>query len=89
MQKRFPQLFLALVCVRARDICCFPYVEFERFLNQRRKAKGEKEMEYVIEVSVRPRKQFRVWISPPQRKGRWLAEAVIPRNDFPAKIFTR
>jgi hypothetical protein len=87
MSKRFSKLFLALVCVADREICCIPYVAFEKLVNARRVAKGEPEAEYIIEVNARPRKRLRVWVNPPNRKGLYLQQIIIRRNDFPRALF--
>lgn len=87
MKKHLTKVFLALVCVDDREICCLPYDDFERLVNLRRKAKGEDEQVYVAEVQVRQRERFRVGISPPNEKGQWLKSFVIPRSDFPRRLF--
>jgi hypothetical protein len=87
MSNRLAQVFLALVCVGEREICCLPYTTFERFVQARRAVKGESESEYLIKVYAPPRKQLRVWINPPNTKGRYLREALVPRSDFPSALF--
>ena len=88
MSKRLARVFLALVCVADREICCLPYPAFETLVRTRLAAKGETEAEYIVEVNARPGKRLRVWISPPNTKGRYLQEIIVPRNDFPAALFT-
>lgn len=87
MRKRFPKLFVALVCVEDREICCLPYCDLESFVRERRKAKGHDEPTYVIEVHLEPRQQFRVWISKPGKKGRYLLQQLVPRSHFPQGLF--
>jgi hypothetical protein len=87
MRKRFPSLYLALICVKARQICCLPYSELLRLIEDRKQCKGEVESQYVVEVMVRPAQQFRVGISCPNEKGKWFGPLVIPRNDFPGRLF--
>ena len=86
MSKRLTKVFVALVCVQDREICCLPYVDLEQLINVRQEEKGEVEDEYVIEAWIAPRKSFRVGISPPNTKGKWSKSFVIPRNDFPRAI---
>ncbi len=88
MSKRLSQVFLALVCVGDREICCLPYTTFLEFVEARRAEKGAAEDEYLIEVNVPRGKRMRVWISPPGTKGRYLCERLIPRSDFPSAIFS-
>jgi hypothetical protein len=87
MQKWLGNVFLALVCVRDRAICCLPYVLFEELISARRNEKGKAEEEYVIEVNVPEGKSFRVWISQPNTKGHYLKEYVISRKNFPRELF--
>jgi len=88
MRKRFPSLFLGLVCVRAQHICCLQYSDRLRLIQDRKEYKGEEEPQYVVEVMIRRRQQFRVGISSPNEKGKWFGPAVIPRNDFPSRLFS-
>jgi hypothetical protein len=87
MSKRLSRVFLALVCVNDREICCLPYTTFDRFIHARRAAKGELETEYLIDVYAPRGKQLRVWINPPNTKGKYLKQALVPRSDFPSALF--
>lgn len=81
-------IFLALVCVKVREICCLPYLDLLRLIEARRKAKRCEESQYAILVSVRRRQKFRVYINSPGRKNAMLGDPfLITRSDFPKRIF--
>src|SRR5205814_1735442 len=40
MHKRLDRLYLALICVDAREICCLPHADFEELIGARREATG-------------------------------------------------
>ena len=87
MQKNRPRLFLALVCVKDREICCLPYNSFRRLIEARKKSNGKAEEEYIVEVFIWQRNRLRVWINFPGRRHTFADELKIPRNDFPRKLF--
>jgi hypothetical protein len=86
MSKRM-QVFLALVCVKNRAICCLPYADFLRLIHQRRAEKGYREDTYTIEVWVGKGHRFRVGISTPGTRRQWADHVIIPRTDFPRALF--
>lgn len=90
MKRRLEKVFLALICAYNREICCLPYEYFEQLISRRRDEKARTEEEYVVEVNLEEGMRFRVAISPPSSKGRWLGKPfVIPRADLPRRIFRR
>lgn len=90
MSKRMPQVFLALICVKARCICCLQYADFLALIEKRRaELGGRKEESYVIEVAVPRAMQFRVGISQPGTRGTWSEHFLIPRTDFPRALFAK
>ena len=48
---------------------------------------AERQEEYIVEVFIRERDRLRVWINFPGRRHTVADELVIPRNDFPWKLF--
>ena len=52
--------FVALVCVRDREICCLPYPDLKGLIERRRSAKGVSEDQYSVLVTAPPRSKFRV-----------------------------
>ena len=81
-------VFVALVCVQARQICCLRYADLVGMIAARKKAKGVPERQYVILATVEAGKRFRVYVNKPGAKGTMLEKAlVIKRNDFPSAVF--
>jgi len=88
MHKKLKRLFLGLICVKGRQVCCLPYDDFQALIEERKQAKGKVEAKYTIEVCLKKGEQFRVWISTPGEKNSSLDERIVPRNDFPTRLFT-
>jgi hypothetical protein len=85
---KVPHVFLALVCVKGREVCCLPYEVLLELRARRREAKGADEDQYMIAVTLHHRKRFHVYINSPGSKGKMLGDAVtISRADFPGRIF--
>ena len=82
------KVFMALVCVAAREICCLPYKPLTDLVAKRRAAKGAAESQYNVLVTLPARKSFRVYINKPGAKKTMLGKPrIINRNDFPDKLF--
>lgn len=80
--------FVALVCIKGREICCLPYESVQELVARRKSAKGAPEDQYVIPVTLGEGKSFRAYINVPGEKGRVLGkQLVIARNDFPRALF--
>ena len=83
-------VFVAMVCVKAREICCLPYEDLTRLVDARKSAKGTPENQYVILVTVPSNKGFRVYVNKPRVKNKMLGESlIISRTNFPKAIFKR
>ena len=81
-------VFLALVCVKARQICCLPHTDFEALVEARKKAKGSPEEQYALLATVPVGKSFRVYVNAPGKRKVMLGkEIIISRNAFPKDIF--
>ncbi len=79
---------LALVCVQDRQICCLSYEKLLELIQRRRDAKGMDEDQYTVLVTVHAGKSFRVYINTPGAKKKTEGKPlVIPRDDFPDKLF--
>ena len=81
-------MFLALVCVEDKEICCLPHAKFQELIDVRKEAKGSSEAQYTVVTTVRRGKSFRVYVNMPGQKKTTLSEMIISRNDFPGAIFT-
>ncbi|HEV8071501.1 MAG TPA: hypothetical protein VGP76_27550 [Planctomycetaceae bacterium] len=83
-----PLAYLALVCVKGREICCLDHKQLKKMIAQRRRAKGEDEDQYTVLVKMPFRKEFRVYVNAPGRKNTMLgAPILVPRNAFPESLF--
>ncbi len=88
IHKVHPKTFVALVCVKDREICCLSYSELRGLVKARKLEKGSKEDQYTVLVTTPPRKQMRVYVNSPGKKGRTLGSPMlVKRSDFPSKIF--
>jgi len=81
-------LHLALVCVKAREICCISYTKLIAMIGSRRKAAGTAEDQYVILVTLEEGESFRVYINAPGKKKTTLSKPlIVARNKFPNALF--
>lgn len=76
-------LYLALICVKDREICCIDYNQFAELFQARTDAAGVVETDFVILVTLQEGENFRVYVNPPNTKGKMLKPLKIPRNRFP------
>ena len=86
--KNHRYVYLGLICVQGRQICCLPLEMLEKLIDRRRKKKGSEEDQYTILVTMPKGGYFRVYISDPGKKKTFLGEQYkIARSDFPDKLF--
>lgn len=82
------KLFVALVCVKDREICCLSYEELIAFIEARAKEKGAPEPQYVVLVTAPKNKSLRAYVSAPGVKKTILGKAlVVSRKAFPDVLF--
>ena len=80
--------FIALVCVKDREIACLPLPQLQKLVARRLKEKGEPEDQYVVLVTAPERKKLRVYVNALGRRGTMLGkELLINRQLFPAALF--
>ena len=83
-----PKTFIALVCVKDREICCLPHSELLKLVASRENALSGPEDVHTILVSVPKGKSLRVYVNAPGKKKTILGkELVVSRNAFPDGIF--
>jgi len=83
-----PKTFIALVCVKDREVCCLPYSELLKLVARREKALGSPEDAHTILVTAPKGKSLRVYVNAPGKKKTILGkELVVSRNAFPDGIF--
>ena len=82
------RIFLGLVCVKDSEICCLRYAQLLELIERRQAAKGFREDQYVILVTVPKGKGLRVYINAPGVRKKFLGkELIINRNAFPNALF--
>lgn len=87
--KATPKTFIAMVCVKDREICCLPYSELLKLIAKREKELGDTEDTHTIVVTVPKGKSLRVYVNMPGKKKIILGkEIVVNRNAFPSGIFS-
>jgi hypothetical protein len=88
MQRKTEKLFFGLICVREGEICCLSSHEIEELVNRRRQSKGKEENRYGIIVAFEQQERFRVYVNSPETRSQRLGDPIlIPRNDFPRRLF--
>jgi len=81
--------FIALVCIKDREICCISYEQLASLVALRKAAKGDDEEQYVLLVTAPKNKEMRVYVNAPGRKKTFLGRQIkIPRKSFPDVIFS-
>lgn len=83
------RVFVALVCWKAREVCCLRYSQLLELIDARREANGQKEAIYSIYVRAPNRANFRVYVSPPGKKMQTLGEKLVRRSAFPSFLFEK
>ena len=81
-------IFIALVCVADREVCCLSEAELRSMVMARESEIGDEEDSVTVLVSIQQGKSLRAYVNVPgQRKGEALEVHVVPRGAFPAKLF--
>jgi len=65
INKAHQKSFLALVCVKAREVCCLSYNQLDELIKRRRADFGHAENQYTLLVTAQPGKSLHVYISAP------------------------
>ena len=82
------KLYLALICVRDRQICCIPYAYLIQMIEERKKDAGKKEEQYQLLITLKKRELFRVYMNKHNSPGKRLKTLrKIPRKNFPNALF--
>jgi hypothetical protein len=82
-----PKLFVGMVCVKARQVCCISMEEFQKHIKRRQKDLGRPEEQYQILVTMPHDKGFRVYVNAARKKRLSLKQQIVSRNRFPAVLF--
>lgn len=87
LSKKTDKVFVGLICIAKREICCLPYDALLAMIRRRKKQYGGDESSYTILVTVAKGTWFHAYMSPPGQKKKMASEQIIPRSDFPRIIF--
>ena len=86
--KKVTSTFIALVCVKDRQIACLTLPQLNDLVNRRLDKKGTAEDQYVVLVTAPPGKRLRVYINYPGHKKRVVGKPLlIKRQAFPGALF--
>ena len=88
LQEKTDSVFIGLICISERHICCLPYETFLSMIKARKRRKGSDEESYAVLVTLKKGQRFRAYMSPPGKKKQKMSEKIIPRDDFPSCIFS-
>jgi hypothetical protein len=83
------KLFLGLVCVKDREICCLSYEQLKGLIDARKAEKGAPENQYVVLVTAPKNQRLRAYVNVPEVKRLMLGDAlIVSRNSFPDLLFS-
>lgn len=89
LRRRCERVFLGLVCVQDREICCLRYGELTNMIRLRKQNVGRDEDQYQVLVTVPEGKKFRVYVNRFGARGNTLGQILIARNAFPRQLFAQ
>ena len=82
------KLFVALVCVKDREIACLAFSQLEELVERRRESKGAREQQYIVLVTCHKGRALRAYVNMPNRRKLILGKSlVIKRKLFPEALF--
>lgn len=87
INNRSKNAFIALVCVKDREICVISRAELLELIEERGKEKGSPEDTYTVLVVVPSGKSLRIYMNAPGERKKKLTEKIISRKSFPDRIF--
>ncbi len=81
--------FVALVCVKGRQICCLTAEQLTNFVQSRKAEAKKAEDQYTILVTMPKGKSMRVYVNQPGKKKFMLSEKplIVSRSEFPDALF--
>jgi hypothetical protein len=87
LRQHCTKVFVVLVCIEAKEICVISYGQLQQLINVRQQVRGQEEEQYQVLVIAPLKKQFRVYVNRPARRGIMLGEQLVRRNAFPDLLF--
>ena len=88
-EAKLKKIFVALVCVKAEQVCVLTWPRLKEMITIRETAAQEKESQYVVLVTARGNSKLRVYLNVPGKKGLLLkkTESKVARKAFPSALF--
>ncbi len=88
LMKKHESLFLGLVCVQDREICCLNKAQFQELIGYRKASTGIEETQYTILVTIKSGSSMRAYVNAGGTKRKYAgSQLIIRRNSFPNSIF--
>ena len=88
IHEHHPNVYVLLVCVHDREVCCLTYAQFRDLYNRRVKQVGHEEEQFVI-LATLPARKFRVYVNAPGVRGKLIGkEILVARSGFPGMLFS-
>lgn len=83
-----PKTFLALVCVKAREVCCLTYAQLLLLIERRRKDVGHVEDQYTLLVTAQKNEGLHAYVNKSHARNTKLGkDIIVSRNAFPDDLF--
>ncbi|MGM0693362.1 MAG: hypothetical protein ACQEUN_08115 [Pseudomonadota bacterium] len=89
VEARSNRTFIALVCVKDRQVCCLSKEELSKMVEEREQEKGAKEASYNVLVTCPKNKKLRAYMNAPGKKKTKLTDHLLSRNAFPGVLFEK
>ena len=88
LNKLCEDVYLALACIKDRQICCVSLTDFRAWLSKRESELGHSEDTSTILVNLPAGKAFRLNMNQPNVRKKYLAKPqIVARNKFPSAMF--
>lgn len=82
------EIYIALICVVDRQVCCISYDEFVNWIQRREDVLRRTEVTSTILVRLPKGKAFRLNMNMPRRRGVYLDDdQLVARNRYPNVLF--
>ena len=87
IEERSKRVYLVLICVEDRQICCIPKDVLMDIILHRKRLKPGNEESYNILVTCPKGKKLRAYINAPHKKKVLVGKHLFSRNSFPSILF--
>ena len=89
LQEICESVFIAMACIKDRQICCVSLIDLEAWFSKRESALGETEDTSTILIHLPQGKSFRLNMNQPGRRKIYLAKSqLVNRKQFPEVLFS-